>query len=338
MQFAIIKGLYGIDTPATFSCPSSCRWDGSLGFKSACKNVTQNRLRSAACDGTETRNQCNMTTPNGVNIITHRIHTDAATSYVMNTTSTLEPSVEEKLLEIARFGIYWSSPDGNFRLQNVSITQCSLYLTVYEYTNAFINGSLFYFLETREVGYPIGDRKMVFRTNETKTEDNHTSPALQIGEWDLQALHNFFESATISTEWIEGNWQNPNPGHSAALKGDVGIPARFDHMAASMAEYLRNGPNKLLAEGVKVDSVVYVSIWWISFVVPILTEVLALLFAVLTVLRNRRSRIVPPWKSSTLAVLACRIEERSGVLKGDPDGKDVDELLQAANKTEVQLH
>ena len=95
---------------------------------------------------------------------------------------------------------------------------------------------------------------MVFRTNETKTEDNHTIPALQIGEWDLQALHNFFQSATISTEWIEGNWQNPNPGHSAALKGDVDIPARFDHMAASMTEYLRNGPNKLLADGVKVDS------------------------------------------------------------------------------------
>jgi hypothetical protein len=140
MQFAIIKGLYGIDTPATFSCPSSCRWDGSyvsLGFKSACKNVKQDTLRSAACDGTEHRNRCNMTTPNGVNIITHRIHTDAATSYVMNTTSTLEPSAEEKLLEIARFGIYRSSPDGNFRQQNVSITQCSLYLTAYEYANAF---------------------------------------------------------------------------------------------------------------------------------------------------------------------------------------------------------
>ncbi|KAL4740403.1 hypothetical protein BDV11DRAFT_204324 [Aspergillus similis] len=288
MQFAILQGLYGISTPATFSCPSSCRWDGSyisLG------------------------NQCNMTTPNG-----------------------------DKLLEIARFGIYRSSPDGNFRQQNVNITQCSLYITAYEYINAIANGILFRFLETREIGYPISDRETIFRTNETKTEDNNTIPALQIGEWDLQALHNFFESATISTEWVEGNWPNPNPGPSAALKGDVNITARFDHMATTMTEYLRNGPNMMLAEGVILESVPYVSIRWRFFVVPVLTEVLALLFAVLTIVRNRRSQKVPLWKSSTLAVLACQVDERSRLLKGDPDGRDVDELLKEAKKTEVRLH
>ncbi|GFF56132.1 hypothetical protein IFM58399_10243 [Aspergillus lentulus] len=44
IQSAVVQGLYGINTPATFSCP---------GFKSQCKNVTQETLRSAKCDGND---------------------------------------------------------------------------------------------------------------------------------------------------------------------------------------------------------------------------------------------------------------------------------------------
>jgi hypothetical protein len=96
--------------------------------------------------------------------------------------------------------------------------------------------------------------------------------------------------------------------------GNVDIPARFDSMATAMTDYIRYGPNRQNATGEIVRSVPYVSIRWGYFVVPGVTEAFAILFAILSVINNRKSRQIPLWKSSTLAVLACQHEERSGLL------------------------
>ncbi|KAL4996468.1 hypothetical protein BDV10DRAFT_172195 [Aspergillus recurvatus] len=342
MQFAILQGLYGINTPATFSCPGACRWRGSyfsLGFKSACQNVTQETLRSGACNSQGDTTDCNMTTPGGVNISTHFVRTDSSTSFYMNALSTLETPVVYQLPEITRFAIYRASPDFNFEPKDINVTQCSLYLTAYEYTDAKANGTQFSFDHTREVGFRLGHRDplMSLRTNETTTEDNHTIPALEIGYWDLTSLQNFFQSPIIVNEWIKGSYDNKNFGVAAALEGDVDIPDRFDRMAAAMTHYLRNGPNMLNETGDVIENVPFVAIRWGYFVVPIVTEALAVLFAVLTVLSNRRSKGVPLWKSSTLAVLACQVEESDGMLRGDAGGRGINELHEAAEKAELRL-
>ena len=108
-------------------------------------------------------------------------------------------------------------------------------------------------------------------------------------------------------------------------------------MAAAMTDYLRNGPNMLSATGDRVEIFPFVAIRWGYFVVPIVTETLAVLFAVLTVLSNRKSKRVPLWKSSSLAVLACQVDEPAGLLRADAGGKDLIELQEAAEKTQVRL-
>ncbi|KAL4976258.1 hypothetical protein BDW66DRAFT_166670 [Aspergillus desertorum] len=355
MQSAIVRGLYGIVTPATFSCPGACNWTGpyaSLGFKSACQNVTEEALRSAACESDEFSGQCNMTAPNGVGVSYRYHYTELATSYYMNASSLLgRLGLSEKpdtFPEITRFAIYRSSPTADFASLDINVTQCSLYLTAYEYADAKANGTEFSFGQTREVNFGLGGSNPWtyegsiallgrLRTNETTAENNFTIPALEISEPDLLALGNFFESSTIVTEWVKGFWENTNLGLAAALQGDVDIPARFEYMAASMTDYLRNGPNMLIGTGDTVQSVPFVAIRWGYFVVPIVTEAPAALFAVLTVVSNRRSKRVPLWKSSMLAVLACQVDERAGLLKGDAGGRDINELQQAAGKTEVRL-
>jgi hypothetical protein len=59
------------------------------------------------------------------------------------------------------------------------------------------------------------------------------------------------------------------------------------------------------------------------------------MFAVLTIFSNRKDSQVPLWKTSTLAVLACQLEKRLGLLQSTV--LDIKELQDSAGKTEVRL-
>lgn len=353
MQSAVLRGLYDINTTEPFKCPGACRWAGpyiSLGFRTQCSNVTQETLQTAACEGSLTGlRQCNMTTPGGLGLATRHMFTESATAFNMNASApflrSLANGLKDPFPEITRFAIYRSTPDSDFYMRDINVTQCSLFLTVYEYSGANANGSNFAIENPRAVDFgvknpwtlgssPAGYPLASIYVNETTSGETHI-PALEISVADLLALGSFFESTTIVTEWVEGNFVNTNLGVAAALMGDIPLDQRFNAMATAMTEYLRYGPNGQLASGEIITSEPYISIRWGYFVVPIVTEAFAVLFAVLSILSNRRSRRVPLWKSSTLAVLACRHEERLGLLQ--TTGKDVNELQNEAEKTEARL-
>ncbi|KAJ5501861.1 hypothetical protein N7463_004735 [Penicillium fimorum] len=354
MQFSIIQGLYGVNTTESFKCPGECRWTGpyiSLGFKSECRNVTRETLQAATCegDGESGMQQCNMTTPGGIDLATRYYTTDLGTAYYMNSSSLMDKAASDRLPdtfpEISRFAIYRSTTDNNFAMQDINITDCSLSLTAYEYTGAKANGSDFSFATTREVDFgmknpwtsgtdlAIRDFNRI-HTNESTIGDIHI-PALEIGYTTLAGLASYFESTSVSTEWVAGNFVNANTGFVAALSGDVDISNRFDRMAAAITESVRYGPNMQSAHGVIVQSEPFVFIRWGYFIVPIVTEGLAILFAILTIFSNRQSRSVPLWKSSTLAVLACQNEEGLGHLQ--TTGKDINEIRDEAKKAEARL-
>ncbi|KAJ9485133.1 hypothetical protein VN97_g8217 [Penicillium thymicola] len=353
MQSAIFQGLYGVNTTEPFNCPGECRWTESyvsLGFKAECRNVTQETLQAPSCEGGQTSLQrCNMTTPGGVAVSTSYAHTDLATAFYMNASSQVEfdssrIGLPHTFPEIARIGIYRSSPDYNFRMLNINVTECSLSLAAYEYTGVKANGSDFS-ATRREVDFGVKNpwgilderRESKFQhvyTNESTSGDIHI-PALEMSYAGIYAVVNFFQSTTMATEWVDGNFDNTGLGVAATLKGDVDLGDRFDKMATAMTNYLRYGPNTQLAHGERIQSEPFVSIRWGYFIVPIVTEGLAILFAILSILSNRQSRRVPLWKSSTLAVLACEHKERLGLL--NTTGKDLDEIEDEAKKAKVVL-
>lgn len=353
MQSAIIRGLYGINTTEPFNCPGTCRWTGSyisLGFKAECRNVTQETLQVATCERDEDSiQQCNMTTPGGVDLTTRYVFSELATAYYLNASSLLMNTSATELPgtfpEITRFAIYRSTPDFNFRMHDINITDCSLSITAYEYAGAKAEGSNFSFTSKLPVDFGLKNpwklgtegSEMIFKrmyTNDSTSGDIHI-PALEISYASLAALENFFESTTMVTEWVAGNFVNTNLGVAAALSGDVDISDRFDKMATAMTDYLRYGPNTQSAHGEIIQSEPFVSIRWGYFVVPIVTEGLAILFAILSIFSNRQSRRVPLWKSSTLAVLACQHAERLGLLQ--TTGKGINEIQDEAEKAEVRL-
>ncbi|KAL4926663.1 DUF3176 domain-containing protein [Aspergillus undulatus] len=353
MQSAIFQGLYGITKAEPFNCRGACRWTDSyisLGFKSECRNVTEETLQSLSCSGGQYDLQlCNMTTPAGLGLTTRYWATDMVTTYNMNVTSLLDPVSQTELAdtwpEITRFAIYRAASDGNFLVSNVNVTDCSLFLTAYEYSGAKANGSDFSFARKREVDFGVKNPwvleaspgGLIFQrmyTNETR-DGNVTIPALETNYASISALETFFTSPTLVTEWVVGNFDNINLGVAAALSGGVNLNERFSGMATAMTDYLRYGPNPRTAYGKKVESVPFVSIRWGYFVVPIVTEAFAILFAILSIFSNRKSRRVPLWKSSTLAVLACRTEERMGLLQ--TTDKDLVEIQDEAETVKIRL-
>lgn len=358
MQIAVFQGLYGINTTEPFNCPGVCRWPGSytsLGFKAECRNVTQQALHNVTCDLpadelADYSHQCNMTTPGGVMVGARMSPTSDSTAYYMNTSSLLDwqdPAFKflDTFPEIMRFAIYRSTPDSNFTVQNINITECSLYLTAYEYTEAKANGSEFSFASKKEVDFGvknpwhavgvdagIGWTRLL--TNESVVADIHI-PTLEIDSPNLKTLETFLTSASIVSEFVEGDYQNTNLGVAAALIGDVDLNARFDGMATAMTNYIRYGPNSQLAYGEVIQSEPFVSIRWGYFAVPLAIEALAIVFAILSIVSNRRNRNVPLWKSSALAVLACQHNEQLELLQTTDKG--INEIQDEAERFKVQL-
>ncbi|KAL7926624.1 hypothetical protein ACQKWADRAFT_328334 [Trichoderma austrokoningii] len=349
MQSAVFQGLYGVKAAEPFTCPGVCRWPASytsLGFKAECRNVTQQTLQTAVCDYPANHpRHCNMTTPGGVVIGTHQVQTDSATAYSMNTSQIAYG--QDTFPETTRFAIFRSTPEVEaFEMLNINITECSLYVTAYEYTYAKANGSDFSFASRQEVDFGVKNTwymegnpsQSIFSrllTNETTTRGGNVHiPALMIGYPDIQALQTFLSSPSLSGEFVDGNFRSANLGISAALMGDVDLYDRFDGMATAMTNYIRYGPNSQLAYGNVIRVEPLISIRWGYFAVPVAIEALAILFAMLSIVSNRRSRNVPLWKSSTLAVLACQHNEKLELLQ---TGKGINELQAEAKTLKVQL-
>ncbi|KAJ3533765.1 hypothetical protein NM208_g2603 [Fusarium decemcellulare] len=348
MQSAIFQGLYNISSFQKFSCPGACKWDESyisLGFKTTCENVTVATLRSEKCE----RQICNMTTPGGIHLSTHHVDTDLQTTFRLNASSTMDDETAQEMPEnfpdLVNFAVYRATSDGNFTATNINVTECALSLTAYEYSDGQANGDDFHFGRKEEISLPhkrwnidVGSEKFksTLWVNASKSEG---LPKLSIGWADIKALQFFFQSEMISTEWIDGSYKNKNPGISAALTGDVDLPARFEIMATSMTDYLRVGPNHKIAKGKRIDKETYVSIRWYWLAGPALIELAAWAFAIATMVSNRKSRNVPLWKSSALAVLACRHERRVGdeVDWIRSDVKDIREIEKTAENTSAKL-
>ncbi|CEJ92004.1 hypothetical protein VHEMI07685 [[Torrubiella] hemipterigena] len=344
MQSAILQGLYNITVPEIFRCTGSCRWKGSyvsLGFKTDCNNVTQATLNTASC-GSEpnlpSSNNCNMTTPGGIDIATRFIFTQSATTYYMNTT--FDDSLWDTpkgLPRILQTAIYRATVDSNFNSSHVNVTECSLSLAAYRYTNASADGNEFSFGQVEEIDFELGswgvsDGPLTFRVNASQTLD---TPTMEISSIDLGALANFFSSNVVVSQWVAGNFENHGFGVSAALSGDVDIPGRFQKMATSMTSYLRSRPDSKLALGETLTPTPFVVIHWPFMLGPVVIEVAAILFAICTIIQNRRSRKVPLWKSLALPVLECQYDDQFGLIHSEV--KDIKEMKKTAETATVRL-
>ncbi|PHH86058.1 hypothetical protein CDD83_10819 [Cordyceps sp. RAO-2017] len=247
---------------------------------------------------------------------------------------------------LVRFAVYRATyAERALGPENENITECTLSLTAYNYSGARSTGSLFEFGNVTEINLPKDGWNI--STPAAKNGGNSDArpwaiefkaegfPPLDVGYFDALALQQYFRSHTISAEWVAGWWDNTEDGITAALMGDVDLPARFSSMAASMTDYLRSGPTHQLARGGRVELLIFVSIRWIWLSGPAVLVLASVLFTISTIVRNRRSCNAPVWKSSALAVLACAYDEESSLIRSGI--KDIEEMKETAKDSVVRL-
>ncbi|KAH7202871.1 uncharacterized protein BKA55DRAFT_531338 [Fusarium redolens] len=349
MQSAILQGLYDISSIPVFNCGGACLWRDSyvsLGFKSTCKNVTMSALETKHCIKPEGRpgmrfdRNCNFTTPGNITLTTQHVLTDSQTTFRINATRTHldhPNNITTSLDDIVRIAVWRSGYDTSFNATDINITECTVGFTAYEYSRAEANGSTFSFRKVAEMDPRHTNWSWEDPMAQTHLVSNKSSnlPPFKISIIDIKALQDFFESTTFQSEFVSGNAKNNNPGLSAALAGDANLTRAFDNMALGMTDYLRSGPNKKLAQGVRRESEIFVLIRWYWLIGPAVIELAALIFAVCTIVGTASKHEVPLWKSSALVLLSCRHDMNSGIIHGE--FQDIKELEKMANVSKARL-
>lgn len=357
MESAILRGIYGISNTPAYSCSGSCSWNTShvsLGFKTTCTDVSSEAFATKKCGHADGQESCDMTTPQGISLTPEAVKTDDFTTFILkadigliSSPNTSAPDTDEtNVLELVKFAVYriFSPKAEDLELHAIqhldasTITDCVLSLTAFEYPGASSNGSTFTLDEPMELRLIPSNK--TYATNQTDyfafdAVGEKSTTEVVIGYDDVASIQSYFMSNMISTEWIYGGGvHNVNYGISAALVGDVDLQERFEGMAASMTTYLRSGPNSKTLTGFTVVERVYVHVQRYWLIGPIAMQLAAVLLAFFTVAWNQRTGSLP-WKSSTLAILACSHDESAGTIRSRK--KSLRDIEQSAKESFVKL-
>ncbi|KAM0550211.1 hypothetical protein ACHAPJ_009059 [Fusarium lateritium] len=291
-----------------------------------------------------------MTTPGGIVLTTYHVETAAQTTFQLNSTFATGQELQDESLkalpEVVKLAVYRSTStlEPMYNAEDINVTECSLSLAAFRYSNARANGTEFSFQHTEEIDLPHSFWSLEDATDDvdyysrkyfTNASQKDDLPSFTIRRLDLKNIQFFMTSPALVAEWVDGEGNNTNYGVGAALMGDVDLSKRFVKMATSMTDCLRNGPSKKTAFGNRVEEVTWVTMNWRWLIGPCIIEASALLFTLLTLVSSRRSRQVPLWKSSALAVLACRHDKDSEKIRSDV--KNLKALDEDATRLNAQL-
>ncbi|KAK4222000.1 hypothetical protein QBC38DRAFT_428130 [Podospora fimiseda] len=149
MQAAMYSGLYNLDTPPVFSCPSNCSWPDtyvSLGFKSNCTDVTDEVFRRYGISHESFDSGDNIITPGNITLDVGLTGPDSQSRPVVVIRSRAlfnggldQGPVDNKTApvhrvdpNIARIAVFRHDTTGTSRRKN--ITECDISVVAYKYS------------------------------------------------------------------------------------------------------------------------------------------------------------------------------------------------------------
>jgi hypothetical protein len=157
MRGAVMKAFYNLDLSPSFSCPSSCEWEGiytTLGFGYSCQSVTETTLATKACiyENENGGSNCSMRTPNGVVLNTSYIPTQQQTiNYISSNISTgWDPTKwywidrttpQTEFVHIAQY--LAETNDVGLDDFATNVTECSIRLTTWDMSGVSAQGNAF---------------------------------------------------------------------------------------------------------------------------------------------------------------------------------------------------
>ncbi|KAL6857300.1 hypothetical protein J3F83DRAFT_365610 [Trichoderma novae-zelandiae] len=369
MQAAVLKAVYEgnrIFFPIEYFCFSNCTWDqdyAALGFSSTCVDVTEETMETMHClNSTEDRifGRCKLMTPGGIQFDTSA-YTSAEDniSHIGNDlaiavgSSNLKYDVGPVIngSDLFRTAVWIWDNRGRGKGGNDLVTECSLGVAIYNYSN----------ISTTQYDATIGaTEKIPLGNNTGATLDrsgtyfgdnllwwNDTGPGqpdIYISLLDLAILADFFKSPSFSgghsSVTSSGNYHPGAAGifHSCTHSYDDEavkscISEIFDSIAISMTSVLQQGGTEV-AQGLTSQIVVYIRVRWAWLILPLFVQFLGGIALIVTILGRKRTKNVPLWKASPIALLYHSVDEDGILVTGvkDPgqleqNGKSVKAVL-----------
>ncbi|KAM0254675.1 hypothetical protein ACHAQJ_006525 [Trichoderma viride] len=348
MQGAIFRGLYQETWPAIFTCTTNCTWEEdyyTLGFSSTCANVTEKSMATMHCNVTTTpltENECVITTPGGIQIIAlSDIEPEFHDSLFVE-------AGEYKWDEMAKYNITQHRPNpgpvvnisdlfsvavwswDNYEAvgaKNVlldhptlSVEECTIGLAIYKYSNVSSTSNNFNVgaIEKIALGNYTNATPV---TNDTNLilEWNNTGPGIpdmQASWIDLGIIAEFFKSSAFSGGMsLSDSFANEYAG-SFMVFNYGNVSGIMDNIMRSMTDQMRNENTMQLAQGLTSRADVYIRVYWLWLILPLVVQVLGCIVLIMTVVGRKKTKHVPLWKASTLAMLYHSVDE-DGSLKTD---------------------
>lgn len=211
-------------------------------------------------------------------------------------------------------------------LENSTVVECTLSIAVYNYSNISFISNNFNIGSSKKT--PLGSV-----TNETKIQPsecdkgtcsqfdsllwwNDTGPGIpnvSFSATDLSIVTRFFGSEAFSGS--VGLFDDQSKGSTTAfgdgsLKTVSGI---LDNMAQSLTDMVREKGTVQVAQGLTSQAVVYMRVQWLWLILPIALQVFGVLALIGALVGRTRTKDVPLWKGSALAVLYHSVD-KDGVL------------------------
>ena len=328
----------------------------SLGFESACQNVTQEALAKKVCrdiqDGALAYERCNITTPGNLTLSTFLTKTMSQTVLDVVTQSLVQvkqsdqsvglPSPEFLKIAVLRAPI----PNGTSipeHIEGEEVVECAFRLTAYQYSNISATGtslnvgspSLVTLEFAQQFVQPYGPASVTLKHGDL--------PLLGIDVQNLMAIIAFFQSDVFTGNVTYGEGMSTSSGSEFPSGARMSllhsnITARITEVARSMTDYTRVGPGSHEAFGSIVASVVYTRVqWaWLALALPLAEAAAAVLLLLLTVAWSSRINGLALWKSSALALLFAEYDEPVGGLL-QPSLGGPEDLDEKAKVVQAQL-
>ncbi|EHA19588.1 hypothetical protein ASPNIDRAFT_39012 [Aspergillus niger ATCC 1015] len=188
------------------------------------------------------------------------------------------------------------------------ITECALYFCAQRYTNnSYSSDHRSLAASETEQLYTKNKYFQMFYPNELAPLNSSTPSFATNGSYTisgntvLQILNSFTSTVSLSDQ-IEAGW-------TYSVQEGKGTSPVMKNVAVGITKGIRAGPNSTTITGEAFTTQTYISVRWYWAVAPIVITILSILFLVLIVAHTARAKGVGLWKSSALALLACRVTQ-----------------------------
>ncbi|GLA35487.1 hypothetical protein AnigIFM63309_011327 [Aspergillus niger] len=186
------------------------------------------------------------------------------------------------------------------------ITECALYFCAQRYTNnSYSSDHRSLAASETEQLYTKNKYFQMFYPNELAPLNSSTPSFATNGSYTisgntvLQILNSFTSTISLSDQ-IEAGW-------TYSVQEGKGTSPVMKNVAVGITKGIRAGPNSTTITGEAFTTQTYISVRWYWAVAPIVITILSILFLILIVAHAARAKGVGLWKSSALALLACRV-------------------------------